>query len=74
MTYPFKISSKDDLFKLCKLARKESFPIFLRAGSEIFDAKSLLGLFAVVGKEATLVVPDYVDKEKFAQFIADLNK
>ena len=74
MTYPFKIESKEDLYRLSELASKEDFSIYLSTSSEIFDAKSLLALFTILGKEVSLTAPDHVDAKKFIKFIEKLNK
>lgn len=74
VTYPFKIESKEDLYRLSELASKEDFSIYLSTNSEIFDAKSLLALFTILGKEVSLTAPDHVDAQKFTKFIEKLNK
>ena len=73
MTYPFKIKTKEDLYKLSELASKEDFSVYLSTSSALFDAKSLLALFNILGKEVNLVAPDHVDSEKFSKFIDKLN-
>ncbi len=74
VTYPFKIESKEDLYRLSELASKEDFSIYLSTNSEIFDAKSLLALFTILGKEVSLTAPDHVEAQKFTKFIEKLNK
>lgn len=74
MTYPFKIETQEDLYRLSEMASKEDFSIYLSTNSEIFDAKSLLALFTILGKEVKLTAPDHVDAEKFSKFIEKLNK
>lgn len=72
MVYPHKIESKEDLFLLSQLASEEDFPIYISAGSATIDAKSLLALFTMIGKEINLVAPDHVNSKKFSQFINKL--
>jgi hypothetical protein len=74
MNIPFKIETQEDLFRLSTLASKEDFSIYLSTSSEIFDAKSLLALFTILGKEVNLTAPDHVDADKFMKFIEKLNK
>lgn len=74
MTYPFKIETKEDLRRLSELASKEDFSIYLSTSTETFDAKSLLALFTILGKEVSLTAPDHVDAEKFVGFIEKLSK
>ena len=74
MTYPFKIETQEDLYRLSEMASKEDFSIYLSTNSEIFDAKSLLALFTILGKEVHLTVPDHVEVDKFSRFIKKLQK
>lgn len=72
MIYPYKITSKDDLVKLCELACNEDFPIYISTDYGQVDARSLLGLFTVIGKEINLVAGDHADSDKFSKFVAKL--
>ena len=74
MTYPFKINTKEDLYRLSELASREDFSIYLSTSTEIFDAKSLLALFTILGKEVNLTAPDHIDSAKFSKFIEKLSK
>ena len=74
VTYPFKIETKEDLLRLSELASKEDFSIYLSTNSALFDAKSLLALFTILGKEVSLIAPDHADSQKFSKFIDKLNK
>lgn len=74
MTYPFKIETREDLYRLSELASKEDFSIYLGTSSETFDAKSLLALFTILGKEVSLTAPDHIEPEKFIKFIDKLKK
>ena len=74
MTYhPFKVESKEDLQRLSELASKEDYNIYLSTSTAMFDAKSLLALFTILGKEVSLIAPDHEDSEKFTKFIEKLN-
>ena len=72
MFYPYKISSKEDLVKLCELASKEDFPIYISTPYGQIDARSLLGLFTVIGKDINLVAPDHSCAKEFSNFIVKL--
>lgn len=74
MTYPFKVNSKEDIYKLCKLASEEDFNVYLSTSTGVLDAKSLLGLFTALGKDVKLIAPDHADAEKFSKFIEKLLK
>ena len=72
MIYPYKISSKEDLMRLSELACKEDFPIFISTQYGQIDARSLLGLFTVMGQDINLVAPDHSCAEEFSRFISKL--
>ena len=72
MIYPYKINSKDDLVKLCELACKENFPIYISTDYGQIDARSLLGLFSIIGKDINLVAPDHSCSKGFGKFIYKL--
>lgn len=74
MNYPYKIETKEDLFRLSELASHEDFNIYISTNSVMLDAKSLLALFSILGKEVSLVAPDHTDNSKFSKFIEKLLK
>ncbi len=72
MVYPYKINTKEDLVKLCELACKEDYPIYISTNYGQIDARSLLGLFTVVGKDINLVAGDHSCAKEFTKFITKL--
>ena len=72
MIYPYTFNSKEELFRLSELASKENFPIYISTPYGQLDARSVLGLFSIMGKEINLVAPDCADIEKFQGFINKL--
>ena len=74
MTHPYKIESKEDLYRLSELASQEDFDVYISTSSVMLDAKSLLALFTILGKDINLVAPDNTDSEKFSKFIDKLGK
>jgi hypothetical protein len=72
LVYPYKINTKEDLVKLCELACKEDYPIYISTNYGQIDARSLLGLFTVVGKDINLVAGDHSCAKEFTKFIAKL--
>lgn len=72
MTYPYKISSKDDLVRLSELACKEDFPVYISTPYGQLDARSLLGLFTIVGQDINLVAGDHACAKEFSKFINKL--
>ena len=59
MVHPYHFESTEDLIKLCELASKENFPIYISTDFGQLDARSLLGLFTLMGKEVNIVAPDH---------------
>ena len=72
MVYPYKITDRDDLVKLCELACKENFPIYISTDYGQIDARSLLGLFTIVGQDINLVAGDHACVKEFTKFINKL--
>lgn len=72
MVYPYKIDSKEDLIKLSELACKEDFPVYISTDYGMLDARSLLGLFSMIGKEVNLVAPDHSCAKEFSKFLSKL--
>ena len=72
MVYPYTIKNKEDLYRLSELATKEDYPIFISTDYGMLDAKSLLALFTILGKEINIVAPDHANGEKFVRFIERL--
>ena len=73
MVFPYKIETKEDLYRLSELASREDYPIYISTDMGQLDAKSLLALFTILGKEINLVAPDHVNGKDFIHFIEKLN-
>ena len=72
MIYPYTFNSKEELFRLSELASREDFPIYISTPYGQLDARSILGLFSIKGKEINLVAPDSANDDKFWKFIQKL--
>lgn len=71
-TVPFVINSKEELLHLSEEASKQDFSIYISTEHGMLDAKSLLALFTILGKEIKLVAPDHADADKFIKFVEKL--
>ena len=60
-----KIETKEKVQKICELATYSPYEVWLSVNGENLDARSILGLFSLVGKEAYVVVEDSVDRDSF---------
>ena len=72
MIYPYKFNTKEDLLRLSELACKEDFPIYISTEYGQIDARSLLGLFTILGQDINLVAPDHACAKEFSKFISKL--
>lgn len=72
MIYPYIFNTKEDIYRLSELACRQNFPIYISTGTGQIDARSLLGLFTILGKEVRLVAPDHANAEHFLKFIDSL--
>ncbi len=72
MVHPYKINSKEDLVRLSELACKEDYPIYISTPYGQIDARSLLGLFTILGQDINLVAPDHSCAKDFTKFITKL--
>ena len=69
MTKTIEITSKSQVEKINQLASKAPYEVWLSADAVMLDARSLLGLFALVGKKARVVVEDDVDPKAFGKLV-----
>ena len=69
MTKTIEITSKSQVEKINQLASKAPYEVWLSADAVMLDARSLLGLFALVGKKARVVVEDNVDPTAFGKLV-----
>jgi hypothetical protein len=69
MIQPVKFETKEDLLRFSELASQEDFNIYISTPCGQLDAKSLLGLFTILGKEVNIVASDHVSADKFFAFL-----
>ena len=69
MVQPVKFESKEDLYRFSELASKEDFNIYISTPYGQLDAKSLLALFTILGKDVNIVAPDHASAAKFQAFL-----
>ena len=69
VTKSVKFETKDDLLRFSELASQEDFNIYISTSYGQLDAKSLLALFTILGKEVNIVAPDHVSADKFRTFL-----
>lgn len=69
MTYPIEIKTREDVIKLNKEATKSDIKLSISTGTTILDPRSILCLFALIGKKVNLVAPDHSDPNNFLRLI-----
>ena len=69
MTKTIEITSKSQVERINQLASEVPYEVWLSADAVMLDARSLLGLFALVGKKARVVVEDNVDPKAFGKLV-----
>ena len=69
MVQPLKFETKEDLLRFSEMASNENYGIYISTSHGMLDARSLLGLFTILGKEVNVVAPDHSDSNKFVDFL-----
>lgn len=73
MVTPVKFETKKDLLRFSELASKQDFNIYIGTEYGQLDAKSLLALFTILGREVNIVAPDHASADKFIKFLDEYN-
>ena len=66
------IKDEAQVEKINQLACETPYEVWLSSGSIMLDARSLLGLFALVGKKDHVVVEDYVTPRSFQKLVTKM--
>ena len=71
MTCPIKLRTIKDVRRLNEIASKQDFTMYVsdKNGTVFIDARSLLALFALIGRDINLVAPDHVSADDFFKVI-----
>lgn len=69
MVREIEIKDGSQVEKINRLACDTPFEVWLSYGTVMLDARSLLGLFALVGKKAMVVVEDDVNPRAFNKLV-----
>jgi len=69
MTKVIDIKDNAQVEKINQLACGAPYDVWLSTDTMMLDARSLLGLFALVGKRARVVAEDDVDPKKFSRLV-----
>ena len=66
------IKDRDQVEKINELATQTPYEVWLSTDTLMLDARSLLGLFALVGRKAQVVVEDDVAPRAFDKLVAKM--
>ena len=70
MVFEIKLESPKDVENLTDAALDYFGDLTVNCGASSFDARSILGLFTLIGKKGiTIAAPDNENPKKFAEFI-----
>lgn len=72
MVREIEIKSGAQIEKINRLACDTPFEVWLSSGTVMLDARSLLGLFALVGKKANVVAEDDVNPHAFNKLVSKM--
>lgn len=69
MTKTIDITSRDQVRRISELASRMPYEVWLSTDTVMLDARSLLGLYALVGKQARVVAEDDVNPRSFSRLV-----
>ncbi len=74
MTRTIDIKNKDQVEKINYLASEAPYEVWLSAGNVMLDARSLLGLFTLIGRRTSVVVEDDVNPNQFERLVDQMEE
>lgn len=74
MVKSIEITNNQQVQRISDLASKAPYEVWLSEGSVMLDARSLLGLFALVGKRVNVVVEDGVNPREFSKLVSKMEE
>ena len=72
MTKVIDIKTREQAEKINELACKAPYEVWLSTDTVMLDARSLLGLFALVGKRVNVVAEDNVNPRSFERLVSKM--
>lgn len=72
MTKEIEIKNADQVYKINALAGETPYEVWLATDTLMLDARSLVGLFALVGQKAKVVAEDYVNPRAFSRLVSKM--
>ncbi len=73
MIYPIVMKDAKAVKRVNEIATRAEIDMHISCGTMSIDPRSLLGLFAFMGKDALLVAPDNADPEYFTYLVKKMS-
>lgn len=70
MVREIEIKDRSQIERINRLASETPYEVWLSSGAIMLDARSLLGLFALLGKKVHVVAEDNVNSKAFSKLVA----
>lgn len=70
MVREIEVKDRNQIEKISRLASETPYGVWLSSGAIMLDARSLLGLFALVGRKVSVVAEDDVDFKEFNDLVS----
>ena len=72
MTREITIQSEEQVRRINRLAANAPYEVWLSTSTLMLDARSLLGLFALIGQRAKVVAEDDISPRSFARLVEQM--
>ena len=72
MTRVIDIKNKEQIQRINQLACEAPYEVWLSTETVMLDARSLLGLYALIGKRVNVVAEDSVDPKSLDRLVAKM--
>ena len=72
MTKVIDIKDESQVEKINRLACEAPYEVWLSTDTVMLDARSLLGLFSLIGKRARVVAEDDVNPSQFSRLVSEM--
>ena len=74
MTRNIDIKSEEQIIRINRLACEAPYEVWLSTDVVMLDARSLLGLYALIGQKVRVVAEDDVDPRQFFKLVDKMNR
>lgn len=72
MVKELEIKNRTQVERINRLAAESPYEVWLSTDTVILDARSLLGLYALIGQRVKVVAEDDVDPRRFSKLVSHM--